>query len=195
MFEATVCIWGDGMLAPVDITGVRLETERLILRPWTRDDLEDFHAYSSIDGLGQMAGWIPSKSMKESSVILDIFIREKKTFAIELKETGRVVGSVGIEEPDPDPEKEMLGREIGYALHKDYWGQGLTPEAVMAVISWCFDTLHYDYLTCSHFDWNHQSRRVIEKCGFRYFSTTACETECGTLENSMNYIRYKESNK
>ena len=183
------------MLAPVDITGVHLETERLILRPWTRDDLEDFHAYSSIEGLGQMAGWMPSKSMKESSVILDIFVREKKTFAIELKETGRVVGSVGIEEPDPDPEKEMLGREIGYALHKDYWGQGLTPEAVMAVISWCFDTLHYDYLTCSHFDWNHQSRRVIEKCGFRYFSTSRSETRYETVENSLNYIFYKEDQK
>ena len=47
------------MLAPVDITGVRLETERLILRPWTWDDLEDFFEYASIEGLGQMAGWLP----------------------------------------------------------------------------------------------------------------------------------------
>ena len=181
------------MLAPIDITGIRIETERLILRPWTREDLEDFYAYSSIEGLGQMAGWIPSKSMEESSVILDIFIREKKTFAIELKASGRVIGSLGIEEPDPDPEKEMLGREIGYALHKDHWGQGLIPEAVKAVISWCFDTPHYDFLTCSHFDWNHQSKRVIEKCGFRYFSTTRSETQYKTMENSVNYIRYKEN--
>lgn len=181
------------MLAPVDITGVRLETERLILRPWTREDLEDFYAYSSIEGLGQMAGWTPHKTIDESRTILDSFIRHKKTFAIELKASGRVIGSLGIEEPDPDPEKEMLGREIGYALHKDHWGQGLTPEAVMAVISWCFDTLHYDFLTCSHFDWNHQSKRVIEKCGFRYFSTTRSETQYKTTENSVNYIRYKEN--
>ena len=179
------------MLAPVDITGVRLETERLILRPWTRADLEDFHAYSSIDGLGQMAGWTPHQSIEESRVILDLFIREKKTFAIELKETGCVIGSVGIEEPEPDPETEKLGREIGYVLHKDHWGQGLIPEAVRAVIRWCFEELRYDYLTCSHFDWNHQSRRVIEKCGFRYFSTTRSETRYDTVENSMNYILYR----
>ena len=180
-----------GMLASVDITGVRIETERLILRPWTREDLADFYAYSSIEGLGQMAGWTPHKSMEESSKILDIFIREKKTFAIELKETGRVIGSLGIEEPDPDPEKELLGRELGYVLHKDYWGQGLMPEAVQAVITWFFNTLRYDFLTCSHFDWNLQSKRVIEKCGFRYFSTTRSETRYDTVENSMNYILYR----
>ena len=180
------------MLAPVDITGVHLETERLILRPWTMDDLEDFYAYSSIEGLGQMAGWLPSKSVEESKIILDLFIRGKRTFAIELKGNGKVIGSLGIEEPEQDPESKKLGRELGYVLHKDYWGQGLMPEAVRAVISWCFDDLHYDFLTCSHFVWNQQSKRVIEKCGFRYFSATRSETRYETVENSLNYILYNQ---
>ena len=179
------------MLAPVDITGVRLETERLILRPWRMDNLEDFYEYASIDGLGQMAGWTPHRSLEESEFILRMFIQGKKTFAIELKENGKVIGSLGIEEPDPDPEKTLLGREIGYALHKDYWGKGLMPEAVKAVIAWCFDSLQYDFLTCCHFDWNQQSKRVIEKCGFRFFSTTRSETRYETVENSMNYILYR----
>ena len=180
------------MLAPVDITGIRLETQRLILRPWKMEDLEDFYEYASIDGLGQMAGWMPHCSLEESEFFLSLFIQGKKTFAIELKENGKVIGSLGIEEPDPDPEKEMLGREIGYALHKDYWGQGLMPEAVKAVISWCFDDLHYDFLICCHFDWNQQSKRVIEKCGFRYFSATRSETRYETVENSLNYILYNK---
>ena len=180
------------MTAHVDITGVRLETERLILRPWTMDDMEDFNEYASIDGLGQMAGWTPHKTIEESAFVLNLFIEGKKTFAIELKESGKVIGSVGIEEPDPDPETQMLGREIGYALHKDFWGRGIMPEAVKSVIHYCFDVLGYDFLTCSHFDWNMQSKRVIEKCGFRYFSTTCSETRYDTVENSMNYIRYKE---
>ena len=75
------------MLAPVDITGVHLETERLILRPWTQDDLEDFYAYASIDGLGQMAGWTPHRCVEESEFILSHFIAGKKTLALELKET------------------------------------------------------------------------------------------------------------
>ena len=180
------------MIAPVDITGVRLETDRLILRPWTWEDLEDFFEYASIEGLGQMAGWMPHKTIEDSRAILDMFIRSKKVFAIELKETGKVIGSLGIEEPDPDPEPEMLGREIGYVLHRDFWGRELMPEAARAVIAWCFDTLHYDYLTCSHFDWNSRSRRVIEKTGFRYFSTSPFTAQYVKVETSINYIRYKE---
>ena len=76
------------MLAPVDITGVRLETDRLILRPWTWEDLEDFFEYASIEGLGQMAGWLPHKTIDDSRVILDMFIRSRRVFAVEVKETG-----------------------------------------------------------------------------------------------------------
>ena len=180
------------MIANIDITGVRLETERLILRPWSWDDLEDFFAYASIEGLGQMAGWLPHKTIEESRTILDLFIREKKVFAVVLKETGRVIGSLGIEEPDPDPEETKLGRELGFVLHKDHWGGGLAPEAVDIIKSWCFDTLHYDYLTCSHFDWNNRSRRVIEKSGFRYFSTSPFTTQYGKVETSLNYIQYRD---
>ena len=179
------------MIAPIDITGVRLETERLILRPWTTDDLQDFFEYASIEGLGQMAGWLPHKSIDESRTVLDMFIRGKKVFAIELKETGKVIGSFGIEEQDPDPEAELLGRELGYVLHKSYWGLGLMPEAANRVVSWCFEELGLDYLTCSHFDWNMQSSRVIEKTGFCYFSTTPFTTQYGKVETSLNYILYK----
>ena len=180
------------MLAPVDITGVRLETERLILRPWTMEDLADFYAYASIDGLGQMAGWMPHRSLEESEFVLGLFIEGRKTFAMELRESGNVIGSLGLEEPDPDMGTQLLGRGLGYALHKDHWGKGLMAEAVKAVISWCFDTLYYDFLTCSHFDWNLQSKRVIEKTGFQYISTTPYETHCSTVENSVNYILYRE---
>ena len=181
------------MTAPVDITGVRLETSRLILRPWRYDEAEDLFDYASIEGLGQMAGWLPHKTIDESRAVLDMFIRGKKTFAIELKETGKVIGSVGIEEPDPDPEPVLLGREIGYALHKSYWGKGLMPEAASRVIVWCFEELGLDYLTCGHFDWNMQSSRVIEKTGFRYFGTSPFTTQYGKVETSLNYIRYKEN--
>ena len=179
------------MLAPVDITGVRLETERLILRPWTMGDLEDFYEYASIEGLGQMAGWLPHKTIDESKTILDMFIRHKKVFAIELKETGKVIGSLGLEEPDPDPTTgEQFGREIGYVLSRDYWGRGMMPEAVGAVVNFCFRTLDFDFLTCGHFLRNDRSRRVVEKSGFTYFGESEYETRYDTVEISLNYILY-----
>ena len=64
------------------------------------------------------------------------------------------------------------------------------PEAVKAVINYCFSVLRFDFLTCGHFLHNNRSRRVIEKCGFTYFGDSDYETQFGTLEVSKNYIMY-----
>lgn len=85
------------MNAPIDVTDIRIETQRLILRPWRQSDLEDFFEYASVDGVGQMAGWQPHESLEKSQQILNHFISEKKTFALELKENSKVIGSLGLE--------------------------------------------------------------------------------------------------
>ena len=182
------------MNAPIDITNVVLRTPRLMLRPWREDDLEDFYAYARMDGVGQMAGWTPHRDLDESRGILAMFIEGKRTFALEYD--GRAVGSLGIE---AYPEKtypdlaERRGREIGYVLSKDYWGHGLMPEAVGAVTRWLFDDQKLDFILVGHFEWNRQSRRVIEKCGFRYVRTIPYETRYGTTENSREYILWDEN--
>ena len=179
------------MNARIDVTDISIETSRLILRPWQITDLDDLYAYASEPGVGEMAGWNHHKSKTESQMILNSFIKHKKTFALVLKESGKVIGSLGLEEMDPDLEgSDKLGREIGYVLSKDYWGRGLMPEAVLAVIHYCFDVLGYDYLTCGHFLRNDRSRRVVEKCGFRYFGESLFETRYDTVEVSKNYVIY-----
>ena len=179
------------MNAPIDVTGIRIETERLILRPWKESDLDDFYEYASVDGVGQMAGWVPHENIEKSKLILELFISEKKTLALELKENGKVIGSLGIEANDNDHiGADRLGREIGYVLSKDYWGRGLMPEAVKAVINFCFETLSYVYLLCGHFDWNTQSARVIKKCGFQYLKDISHTTLFGTEEPTKLYVLY-----
>ena len=85
------------MNAVIDLKDVILETDRLILREWQESDLNDFFEYASVDGVGQMAGWQPHKNIEESKFVLDMFIREGKTFAVVLKENNKAIGSVGIE--------------------------------------------------------------------------------------------------
>ena len=179
------------MNAPIDITGIELRTERLLLRPWRESDLEDFYAYARVDGVGQMAGWTPHRSLDESRRILEMFIAEKKTFA--LVHRGKAVGSLGIEEYPEQyyPElSELKGREIGYVLSKELWGRGLMPEAVKAVIAYLFDEVKLDFILVGHFEWNHQSARVIEKCGFAEVKTIPYTTRMGTLERSVEAILY-----
>ena len=175
----------------IDITGVVLTTDRLTLRPWRESDLNDFYEYASVDGVGQMAGWNPHRNVEESKTILSHFIEGKHVFALEHQ--GKVIGSLGIEEYSEEnyPELNALkGREIGYVLSKAYWGQGLMPEAVKAVINWLFSEEKLDFIIVGHFDRNTQSKRVVEKCGFQYIKTIKFETRYDTVENSMEYILY-----
>ena len=179
------------MNKPIDITHVVLKTDRLTLRPWRQSDLNDFYGYASVDGVGQMAGWTPHRSTEESAAILHSFIQHKKTFALEYQ--GKVIGSLGIETYREALYPELAdqqGRSIGYVLSKDYWGRGLMPEAVKAVINWLFDDVQLDFIFVGHFDWNNQSRRVIEKCGFGYLTSTKYETRYNTVETTMDYVLY-----
>lgn len=156
----------------VNIDGAVLTTERLILRQWQESDLGDLFEYASVKGVGEPAGWKPHESIEESKKILDAFIKGKETFAVVLKESGKVIGSVGVHESgwvkrDADYSNLRL-KEIGYALSKAHWGQGLMPEAVKALIEYCFDTYPFDALSCCYCGQNVQSQRVIEKCGFTF---------------------------
>ena len=182
------------MNAPIDITGVVITTQRLILRPWRQEDLEDFYEYARVDGVGQMAGWLPHENREKTQMILDGFISGKKTFALE--KDGKVIGSLGVELylEESFPELEALrGRSIGYVLSKDYWGQGLMPEAVKALQAYLFETGDFDFLIVSHYAFNQRSRRVIEKCGFQYMKTIQLKTRYDTVEDTLVYIMKKEA--
>ena len=177
--------------AEVDLTNIVFETERLIIRAWKETDLEDFYEYAKVDGVGQMAGWNPHQSVQESKTILEMFIKGKNEFALELKENHKVIGSLGLEKMSLSLGGEydnLAGREIGYVLSKAYWGRGLMPEAVKAVIAYCFQNEKYDYLICSHSVTNNQSKRVIEKCGFQFVKESSRVMANGEEHLSLYYV-------
>ena len=163
------------MNIPIDLKNTILTTDRLILRPWSMDDLDDFYAYASVDGVGQMAGWNPHRSREESREILTKFIKHGNVFAIEHRKDRRVIGSLGFHTsrwerlpPAENPYAGLRTCELGYVLSKAYWGQGLMPEAVRCVQKYLFEELAADMVFVSHYSFNLQSRRVIEKCGFSF---------------------------
>ncbi len=183
------------MNAPIDLTGVCLETDRLVLRTWQPGDLGDLYEYAQVDGVGQMAGWKPHTSIEESRAILSRFIESRDTFALELKETGKVVGSLGIEPlsiPLPPAYDDMAGRELGYVLGKAQWGRGLMTEAVGRAIAFCFEEAGCRLLLCGHFVENPRSRRVIEKSGFRYLRTGSVTLSDGVPHEELFYLLERE---
>jgi ribosomal-protein-alanine N-acetyltransferase len=145
----------------------RLETERLILREITPGDAQDlFRIYA--DPL-VMRYWssAPMQSIDEAydriQGIADAF-REKEgiRWAITRKGDGRLIGSGGHWRLI----KEHFRSEIGYDLAPEYWGQGIMPEAVGAMLRFGFEHMGLHSVEAQIEPNNTGSRRVLEKLGF-----------------------------
>jgi ribosomal-protein-alanine N-acetyltransferase len=149
-----------------------LETERLRLRDFVPNDLFDFYEYAKVPGVGECAGWKHHEGIEDSAAILDLFIKEGKTYALVYKESGKVIGSLGFSETHLKANWPGLRVvEIGYVLSKDYWGRGLMTEAVKRVIDYLFVSDQYDIVVICHYDFNKRSERVILKAGLHYLKT------------------------
>ncbi len=151
---------------------MRLETERLILRPWTEADAESLYEYARDPRVGPAAGWPVHTSVENSREVIRTILSAPENYAVCLKTDNRAIGCVGLTVGEksnlklPDTEGE-----IGYWIGVPFWGQGLIPEAVRAVIRRGFEDLGLTTLWCGYFEGNDKSRRVQEKCGFTYHHT------------------------
>lgn len=144
-----------------------LETENLIMRPWDISDAEDMYEYAKTPNVGPMAGWQPHKDIEESRKIIASFIENDTDWAIVNKRNNKVIGSVGLNKSSY-PSGSFVVREVGYVLNPTYWGHGLAAECVKEVMRFAFTEFGVDMLCVRHYSFNLQSKRVIEKCGFRY---------------------------
>ena len=128
-----------------------LETDRLLLRPFTLDDAEGLYAYASHPEVGPPAGWRPHRSVEESRQVIENIFVPSDALAVLRKSDGRLIGSAGF----VDRHRAELGtpsEEIGYSLARDCWGQGLIPEAVKEIIRHAFADLGYQVRTAHHPD-------------------------------------------
>ena len=184
----------NNMNAQINISNVILETDRLILRAWEITDLDDFFEYASVEGVGEKAGWEHHKSKDKSLEILKMFIEEKKVFAIVLKENQKVIGSIGIEELSEELDKDLdnlLGRELGYVLNKDYWNKGIMKEAVSKVVDYCFNTLKLNFLMASYFNHNIASKKVLENLNFKFYKDIIIETGYNNIKEKSTLMLLK----
>lgn len=141
-----------------------IETERLFLRPFTERDLEEFYAYASDPEVGPKAGWKPHDSREESWEVLQRFIREKEVWAITERNSGRLIGSVGLHRDEKRSCENV--KMLGYVIGRPWWGKGYATETAKAALRYGFRHMHLKMITIYHYPFNSRSRRVVEKCGF-----------------------------
>lgn len=149
-----------------------LYTERLILRPWEESDAESLYEYAKDPEVGPIAGWPPHKSVEDSQDIIKTVLAVDETYAICKKEDQKAIGSIGLMRGKKSNLDILEDEgEIGYWIGVPFWGQGFVPEAVRELIRYGFMDLNLNRMWCGYFEGNEKSRRVQEKCGFRYHHT------------------------
>ena len=149
----------------MDSIGVRfmyLETERMVLREFTMDDLQDFHEIFS-DPEVMKNTQLPYELSKPEDFLRDFCINRdpKGGFAAVLKDSGKVIGYVLFTYVD-DPEIY----EIGWAFNKDYWRKGYAYEICYCLICFGFEDLylHKIYAEATDFE---KSVSMMKKLGMQ----------------------------
>ena len=145
-----------------------LETQRLILRPLRMRDAQDLYAYARDPQVSRHVLWDAHKSVWQSRQYLRDAIRQYRkglpgSFAIALRDSGRMIGTIGFMWVNTD----HASAEVGYSLARDCWNQGYATEALRAVLRFGFNTLRLNRIEAQHELDNPASGRVMEKCGMR----------------------------
>ena len=150
-----------------------LETERLILRRWEESDAKNLFLYAKDPDVGPIAGWPPHQSVEESLDVIRNVFNGPEAYAICLKTDNKAIGAIELK---LNGHTDMTERddecELGYWLGKPLWGQGIVPEATREMLRHAFEDIGMQKVWCGYYDGNLKSKRVQEKCGFRYQWTT-----------------------
>lgn len=146
-----------------------LETERLLLRGWQSDDLDDLYEFAKNPDAGIMQGWKPHENKEETLTALNSFITDDENWAVVLKEDNKVIGMI---KTSPDENRgRYYAKYVSYALSSNYWGKGYMTEALNRIIKYAFEEMRIDLLSAFHYPHNIRSKRVLERCGFMYETT------------------------
>ena len=146
---------------------VRLETARLLLRPLRASDAKAIFDYASDPKVARHVRFATHRSLADSRQFLrHVHDRRGKdcVWGIVTKETHRLIGTVGLLDCSADHRRA----EIGYALHRDYWNQGIATEAVRAIVRHALRKMALNRLEAGCYVGNPASQRVLEKCGFSF---------------------------
>lgn len=157
-----------------------IELESLTLRPWQESDAECLYHFAKNPKIGPIAGWPPHTSIEDSLNIIKTVFSKKETYAIVYD--GIPIGCVGLLfHPDTNHWWGEGAAELGYWIAEPYWGRGFAAEASNALIKRAFDELDVEVIYATYRVENNQSKRVLEKLGFKYYAQLTNENYLGVF--------------
>ncbi|MGO4530378.1 GNAT family N-acetyltransferase [Paenibacillus sp. 2TAF8] len=146
-----------------------LETSRTILRKIEKNDVQDIYSYCSDPEVSKYTTWYPHMKIEDTENFIDFIIdkynkSQISPWGIQDKTTGRIIGTCDFVGWDTNHHKA----EIGYALSRDYWGQGYMTECVKKIIEFGFEKMDLVRIEARCIPANTGSSRVMEKSGMEF---------------------------
>jgi len=148
----------------------QIETDRLVLRKFSLEDANDmYNNWANDDSVTKYLTWPTHSSVDISKKVLGFTVEsyDKKdtySWAIFHKEKGEVIGSIGAVEVVDNQEQCT----IGYCIGREFWGKGITSEALKAVINYFFVEVGFERLQAFYHSDNVASGKVMLKAGMKY---------------------------
>lgn len=136
-----------------------IETNRLILRRYCKEDLQDLYEYLSDE---EVVKYEPYKPMNMDEVKENLYwrISTDEMIAVELKNFHRMIGNVYM------GRRDFEALEMGYVFNRNYWGNGYAAESCKALIQQAFSNgVHRIYAECDPV--NKNSWKLLETLGFQ----------------------------
>jgi ribosomal-protein-alanine N-acetyltransferase len=173
-----------------------LETDRLILRRFTIEDLDQMYYNCWMDfEVWKWTSYKPMQKVEDVINIAEMFTEKwlgaydrtnRYSWAIQLKSTGDVIGRFFGMHPD-DYVNQI---ELAYELGREWWNQGLMTEAVKAIIDFFFNEVGMNRIYAYHASENPASGKVMKKCGMTYEGTNrqACKCNNGLFDKVNHAI-------
>lgn len=162
-----------------------LTTKRLILRNWKESDAEPFSCITTDPDVMKYIGLGKLWDLPAAKEVVERRIRQRTErgyclWAVELIETGELIGHCGIQ-----PLGDTGETEIGWMLAKRYWGQGLATEAAIAALNYSMNDLKFSRIVAITHAENRASSRIMEKIGMSYEKTIEWKGVEGVLFYSI----------
>ena len=144
-----------------------IETDRLVLRQASLNDVDEIYFLRSDPQVLQYIDRAPARSIDEAAdfvALLDNAVNNNTgiSWTITHKGKDRMIGNIALWRL----EKEHYRAEIGYVLHPAHQGKGIMQEAMQAVIAYAFGTMGLHSIEANINPANLPSQRLLEKIGF-----------------------------
>ena len=153
-----------------------LQTERLVLRPWTPDDAPELFRWAKDPQVGPIAGWPAHRSIADSKAMIMDQYAKPEVYAVCLREdtdladaqSGKPIGCLSLKfGENTDLTSAPDECEISAWLAPPYWGQGLIPEGCEALLRHAFSDLGLRAVWAGYYDGNEKSVACLKRIGFQ----------------------------